>query len=176
MPDDLRYIGLDAAGRKVMRGFARERDPAGAGGRPLATDENDLLDPSFLPPGLGAAEMVAPASETLAAGDLVNLWTDAGARKARKADASALDKPAHGFVAEGAAAAGMAHVILSGECPQAVAGGGEQGLFLSGAVPGKASAVFDPSWALWQRVGFRGPGDASFAFSPGEAVVFGAAD
>lgn len=72
------------------------------------------LDPSIMPAGIGADVKVVPASETLAANDLVNLWDDAGTVKARKADATTNGKPVHGYVKAGAAAAANASVYFEG--------------------------------------------------------------
>lgn len=47
-----------------------------------------------------AAETLLPASESLDALDIVNVWDDGGTPKVRKADATDDTKPAHGFVVE----------------------------------------------------------------------------
>ena len=174
-PQDLRYIGMDrdenGRVKQIMRDFTAVGGSAVAGMPVKTNPTTGLLDPTLMPPGIGATEIVLPASEALAAGDVVNTWSDAGVRKARKADASALDKEAHGFVTAGVTANGEAHVILSGECSQAVTPGVGP-LYLSGANPGKASATFDPTWVLWQRLGFRAPGDSSFIFRATDPVIY----
>jgi hypothetical protein len=45
-----------------------------------------------------STQITVQASETIAAGSLVNLYTATGALRAQKADASGTTKPAHGFV------------------------------------------------------------------------------
>lgn len=64
----------------------------------LASDGR--LDESLLPTGIGADVTVAPASESLTAGDYVNIYDNAGVTSMRKADASAANagKIADGFV------------------------------------------------------------------------------
>lgn len=54
----------------------------------------------MMPEGLAAETKVMPASEGLAAGDVVNVYSDAGTLKCRKADASAANagKACKGFV------------------------------------------------------------------------------
>lgn len=47
------------------------------------------LDPSLMPTGIGADTASIVASEALAAGDFVNVWSDVGVAKVRKADAAA---------------------------------------------------------------------------------------
>jgi len=62
-----------------------------------ALDASGRLVTAQMPVGVGAQTVDIPTSESLAAGDFVNLWNDAGTVKARKADASA-GKPSQGFV------------------------------------------------------------------------------
>ena len=64
----------------------------------IQTDAAGRLDMSLMPVGIGAEVTVCPASENLVAGEMINLWNDAGTLKARKADASTNAKPADGFV------------------------------------------------------------------------------
>ncbi len=63
-----------------------------------ALDATGRLDGSVMPVGLGADTASILASEALAAGDLVNVYTNAGAANVRKADASTPGKEANGFV------------------------------------------------------------------------------
>lgn len=72
---------------------------AGAGddGKIPALDSSGRLDSSMMPVGITADTAAVATSETLAAGDLVNIWNSTGA-KVRKADATVAGKEAHGFV------------------------------------------------------------------------------
>jgi len=70
---------------------------AGDSGKLPALDGSGRLDTSFMPVGIGADTLTVATSETLAAGDLVNIWDDTGAA-VRKADATTAGKEAHGFV------------------------------------------------------------------------------
>lgn len=54
-------------------------------------------DMSLMPNGIGANTQIIPASENLSAGNLVNIWSDAGAVKVRLADNSN-GRPADGYV------------------------------------------------------------------------------
>lgn len=71
---------------------------AGAGdtGKIPALDGTGRLDSSMMPVGIGADTATIEASETLAAGDMVNIHDSTG-RKVRKADASN-GREIHGFV------------------------------------------------------------------------------
>lgn len=80
----------------------------------LALDASGRLDPSVLPPGVGASTVSVTASENLAAGDFVNLYNNAGTLNVRKADATTNGKPAHGFVLTSVISAATALVYLGG--------------------------------------------------------------
>jgi hypothetical protein len=66
-------------------------------GKIVKLDVGGKLDPTTMPAGVGAETRVIVASEALAAGDLVNIHSSAGA-KVRKADGTSAGKEAHGFV------------------------------------------------------------------------------
>lgn len=80
----------------------------------LQTLPDGTIDPSVLPTGIGADVKNMPASEALAANDLVNVWNDAGTAKARKADATTEGKEANGFVKAAVALNGTAAVYFEG--------------------------------------------------------------
>jgi hypothetical protein len=54
------------------------------------------------------------AGETLNAGSLINVYTDLGTVKARKADASVVGKEAHGYVLAGVSLGSSATVYFAG--------------------------------------------------------------
>lgn len=91
----------------------------------LKTKVDGTLDLSVMPPGIGADTATIVASEALAAGDIVNIWSDAGTAKVRKADATAEGKEAHGFVLSAVSSAANALVYFEGRNTQ-----------LSGLTPG----------------------------------------
>jgi len=95
MPD--KYLQHDAAG-----GFREvEATAVGGGGQANkipALDLSGRLDATMMPTGIGAETSIVPAFGALAAGDLVNVYNDAGVMRARKADASSAVAPANGFV------------------------------------------------------------------------------
>lgn len=83
-------------------------------GKIVALDSTGKLAQTLFPTGMGADTSVFPASESLAAGDFVNVWNDSGTAKVRKADASA-DKPADGFVLAAVTSGANATVYREGE-------------------------------------------------------------
>lgn len=89
---------------------------AGAGdeGKLPALDASGKLDTSFMPTGLGADTQVLTASEALSAGDLVNVWSNAGVFAVRKADATSVGKPADGYVLSSVSSGAPATVYGTG--------------------------------------------------------------
>lgn len=127
---------------------------AGDAGKLAQLDPSGRLDPTMMPVGIGADTASLIASEALAAGDLINVWNDAGTAKVRKADAGVAGKEAHGFVLAAVSAAAAATVYFEGTNTQCTGlTPGTQ--FLSAATPGKTVAAA-PTGAgrVVQRVGF----------------------
>jgi hypothetical protein len=97
--DDGKIPALNTSGVLDSTIVNSKTTSAGAGdsGKLPALDGSGRLDNSFMPVGIGADSAAISTSETLAAGDLVNIWDSTGA-KVRKADATTAGKEAHGFV------------------------------------------------------------------------------
>lgn len=72
------------------------------------------LDVTMMPTGVGPDTQILPATEALAAGALVNIFTNSGTISARNADGSTTNKQADGFVLSAVASGGQATVYLSG--------------------------------------------------------------
>lgn len=129
---------------------------ATAGGAPDAgkipeLDGSGRLAAGMMPTGIGADTAVLVSSEALAAGDLVNIWNDAGTAKARKADA-ATNKPAHGFVLAAVTSGANATVYFEGQNAQQT--GMTAGPVYLSATAGRAtSAVPTTTGHLVQQVG-----------------------
>lgn len=127
---------------------------AGDAGKLPALDGTGRLDASFLPVGIGADTGTIVASEALAAGDLVNIWNNAGTANVRKADATAAGKEAHGFVLAAVANGANAAVYFEGTNTQC--SGLTPGVqYLSATTAGTPTAA-SPAGAgkVTQRVGF----------------------
>ena len=86
---------------------------AGNAGDLVSLDNSGRIDNSMMPVGIGADTATITASETLAAGDWVNVWNDSGA-KVRKADATTAGKEAHGFVLAAVTSGNPATVYFEG--------------------------------------------------------------
>lgn len=132
------------AGNKYLRlnngqvaEMAAIQTSAGAGdaGKIPGLDASGKLDTTMMPVGIGPDTKIMVASEALAAGDLVNVYNDAGTEKCRKADASN-GRRANGFMLSAVDALANATVYtrgtitgLSGKTPGAIQ-------YLSGATAG----------------------------------------
>ena len=79
----------------------------------VSLDDTGRIHNSMLPVGIGADTATITASETLAAGDWVNVWNNSGA-KVRKADATTAGKEAHGFVLAAVTSGNPATVYFEG--------------------------------------------------------------
>ena len=86
---------------------------AGNAGDLVSLDDSGRIDNSMMPVGIGADTAAIAASETLAAGDWVNVWNSSGA-KVRKADATTAGKEAHGFVLAAVTSGNPATVYFEG--------------------------------------------------------------
>jgi len=98
--DANKIVALNASGILDSTVVNSKITSAGAGdsGKLPALDSSGKLDTSFMPVGLGADTAAVATSESLAAGDLVNIWNNVGTAAVRKADASSAGKEAHGFI------------------------------------------------------------------------------
>jgi hypothetical protein len=89
---------------------------AGNAEKVISTNAAGVLDITLFPAGIGADIVSVPASESLAAGAVVNLFTNAGATNARNADGSVASggKKVSGFVLSAVASGATAAVYRNG--------------------------------------------------------------
>ncbi|MCA1944290.1 MAG: hypothetical protein LDL30_03265 [Desulfovibrio sp.] len=144
-----------SGGRIVEEAASQASSGAADAGKIVALDATGKVDMSMLPTGIGAETKLLPAAETLAAGDLVNIFDDAGALKVRKADATTQGKEAHGFVLAAASMGNNATVYASGIVTGLTGLSGGPRMYLS-TTAGQATATA-PSGAgnVVQAVGTR---------------------
>lgn len=150
MPD--KYIKHDAAG-----GFAEVEAVAtgGAGNASKipALDLSGRLDVTMMPTGIGAETSALEAYGTLAAGDFVNVFNDAGVMKVRKADGSSGVAPANAFVLAAYTAGQTATVYWGGLNGQLT--GLTPGLHYLSTTPGVSSHIApSASGNIVQRIGW----------------------
>ena len=107
---------LGAAGKLDNSFLVAVNSSAGAGDAaklPLL-DANGRLDNTMMPVGIGADTASIVTSENLTAGNLVNIYDNAGTATARKADATTTGKEAMGFVLAGTTSPAAATVYFEG--------------------------------------------------------------
>lgn len=127
---------------------------AGDAGKIPALDSVGRFDASMMPVGVAADTASVQASEALAAGDYVNIWSSAGSFRARKADASVAGKEAHGYVLAAVSSGASATIYFEGSNTQ-VTGQAPGVVFLSAATPGLgATAAPSATGNTVQRIGF----------------------
>lgn len=92
-----KYVSINAG---VLTEVQATSTSAGAGddGKIVALDTTGRLSNTMMPVGAGSETDSIISSENLSAGNLVNIWSDAGVIKVRKADATTAGKEANGFV------------------------------------------------------------------------------
>lgn len=129
------------------------------------------LNKSVLPLGAGDDAISMPASENLAGGDFVNVWSDAGVPSARKADATAAGKEADGFVLDAVAAGQPATVFFEGRNSGLSSLTVGARYYLSATTPGAAVTV--PPAAPGNVVQFLGRATTptSLAFEATDGVI-----
>ena len=142
--DDGKLVALNGSGVLAANIVNSVTTSAGAGdtGKVVALDAAGKIDSTMMPTGVGADTKTFVASETLAAGDLVNIWDDSGTPKARKADASGGSaKRAVGFVLSGYSSAATATVYFKGTITGLSGLTGGNPLYLSGSSAGTQTAT-----------------------------------
>lgn len=125
---------------------------AGDAGKLVALDSTGRIDNSMMPVGLGADTASITASEALAAGDFVNIWSDGGSPAVRKADATTTGKEAHGFVLDAVSSAASATVYFEGTNTQ-VTGMTAGPVFLSTTAGAGTATAPSGSGNIVQRIG-----------------------
>lgn len=163
-----KYI-YNNAGQLTEREATVTSAGAGNAGDIPALDSNGRLDQSVMPTGIGADTATVASSENLAAGDLVNIWNDAGTAKVRKADASNVGYEAHGFVLAAVTSPANAVVYFEGTNNQ-VTGLTPGPQYLSITAGNSSASAPTATGEVVQRVGFA-TSATSMNFQSGVPVV-----
>ena len=115
------YLDRIAGKLKQVAGLVSSAG-AGDAGKLIALDSAGKLDSTLMPAGVGADTVSVLASENLAAGDLVNIYDNAGTANCRKADATTAGKEADGFVIAVVTSAANATIYPTGSSNTQVTG------------------------------------------------------
>lgn len=138
---------------KQVNGVLTEEAPvtSSAADKIPALDGSGKLNQNMMPAGIGPDTAVIVASEALSAGDFVNIHNSTGA-KARKADATAAGKEAHGFVLAAVSSSGNATVYFEGTNDQ-VSGMTPGDVFLATTAGLATSTAPSGSGNVCQKIG-----------------------
>jgi len=117
----------------------------------------------------GVSTKSIETSEALADGDFVNVWSDGGAFRVRKASASSADRRAHGFVLVASASDAMADVHFQGE-NTAVTGMVPGDVFLSTTAGLAGAAIPSGSGQIVQQIGVA-TSPTSVSFDPSQPIT-----
>lgn len=87
---------------------------AASAGQVVALNNAGTIDVTMMPSGVGPDTATLPATEAIAAGAYVNVFSNAGVFSVRNADGSTAGKQADGFVLAAIASGGTGTVYLAG--------------------------------------------------------------
>lgn len=108
-----KYLALISGKKKEVEGLVSSGG-AGDSGKIPALGTDGRLNANMMPVGVAPEVKVCPAYENLSAGNFINLFSDSGTLKARKADAGTNKYEVHGFVLAPVTAPADATVYLEG--------------------------------------------------------------
>lgn len=143
---------------------------AGDAAKVVALDSAGRIDSSMMPVGIGADTATIVASESLAAGDFVNIWDDAGTAKVRKADATTAGKEADGFVLAAVSSAANATVYFEGQNTQLTSLTRGARYFLSTTAGGVTTTAPSSSGNVVQYLG-KAISTTAIAFEGDEGII-----
>lgn len=163
-----KFIQHDAAGG-LLEVIAKQVGGAGSENKIPSLDASGRLDATMMPTGIGAETSSLEAFGNLAAGDLVNVFSDGGVMKVRLADASSAVAPANGFVLS-AFTTGQTALVYWGGLNSAITGATAGPNYLS-TTPGKITTVApSASGNIVQRIGWAITATNMF-FTPREHIL-----
>lgn len=144
---------------------------AGDAGKLVALDPTGKISDTMMPVGIGAETAVIAVSESLAAGDWVNIYGSSGA-KCRKADATTAGKEAHGFVLAAVNFPGEATVYGISQMNNQLSGLTPGEMYWLSTTAGQGVATTPPSASgnVVQRLG-KAVSATEIVFSPDDPIV-----
>ncbi len=142
---------------------------AGDAGKIVGLDSGGKIDPSMMPSGVTPEVITVVASEALTAGNLVNLYNNAGTLNVRKADATNARK-AHGFVLANVSSSANATVYTEGVITGLSSLTPGATYWLHTTAGGTTTTIPTGSGQIAQEVGFA-KSDTELVFSAQVAVT-----
>lgn len=108
-----RYLSLNTNGQKVSVAASQTSSGASSAGAVVALNASGQIDGTMMPSGVGATTVTATASAAISAGQLVNLYSNAGVLTAKPADNTS-GAEANAFATAGVANSATGTFTLSG--------------------------------------------------------------
>jgi hypothetical protein len=144
-------------------------------GKLIALNGSGVLDSTLFPPGLGITAKTFPASEALAAGALVNIWSNAGVPSVRNANATDATKPAVGVVLAAYASGATATIYYGPVLVAGLSGLTVGAVHFLGITAGTVTATAPSATGNYmQAVGVADSAtELAFETSPGGGVIRG---
>ena len=173
MANDGKFVNIDSTtGLPKQESAINTSAGAGDAAKIAKLDATGRWDASMMPVGIVAETVSVVSSENLSAGNLVNLYSNAGTLNVRKADGSAAGKPADGFVLAGTTSPAAATVYLE-EAMDTSASGLTVGadVFLDVATPGLATTTVPTGSAKVAQAVGKAITATSFIFRRGPAIT-----
>jgi hypothetical protein len=144
---------------------------AGDAGKIVALDGTGKLDTTLMPSGVGADTLSVVASEALSAGNLVNIFDDAGTTKARKADATGgVAKKADGYVLAAVTSGASATVYFDGTITGLTGLTAGSNYYLSTTAGGTTTTIPTAATNIAQLIG-KALSTTSISFEPGGTII-----
>lgn len=165
-----KYLGIVNNKATEIRGTAVS---AGAGDARKLIESNDqgVIDPTWLPPGIGADTFSIVTSEGLSAGNWVNVYKNGAASNVRRSDDS-VGKETNGYVLAASASGATANVYMLKGTNNQVTGMVPGDIVYTSSTPGVASSTppVAANGKILQPIG-RAITATSVAFSYTEPIV-----
>jgi len=159
-----KYLQIGASGRPQEAASVNSSAGAGDANKIVSLNASGLIDQTMLPEN---PTFTLPASENLAAGDLVNLWSNAGTLNMRKADNTSTAKRADGYIESAVTSGNSGSPTLGGGIANGLSGltiGADYYLGTSGGV---STSIPSASGSIVQYVG-RAKSATELIFTPGQ--------
>jgi hypothetical protein len=144
---------------------------SGDSGKIVALDGTGKIHESMMPNGIGPEISTIVCSENLSAGNLVNIYNNAGTENVRKADATTNGKEANGFVLSSYTSGASAVVYTEGKI-SGLTGLTPGPLFLHTTAGASTSTAPSTVGNVIQRIGVA-TSSTEIAFSPGPVILIG---
>lgn len=133
-----KYISIDGSGDQLEVAATQTSAGSGDAGKIPALNSAGQIDPTMLP-NLDSTTILA--SETIAAGNIVNVYDNSGTRNVRKADGSSYAKRAVGFVNAGITSGASGTVNFEGTVTGLTGLTAGVEYYLSNVTPGAITAT-----------------------------------